>query len=242
MVYYPIHCHLIERRFDEAYLDVKNDLSGMTLREKHLEGSLPLHIAIQVGAPDDLVIAIYLAYPEAANIGGPNGKTALELASGIHRRKIREVLMGNCDTDDSQCVTDTFACNNSIENCNSFRRTQEMTTITDEKKYISIASCDSSSSSLYQHPPKVATGCTCTRTSDLSCDSCQHFSKLRFADEKMDSTTVSCDGSSAYQHPPILTNSDENHKRNNQREMAEMRAAALLAYLKSRDTGRDTER
>ena len=93
MVYYPLHCHLIERKFNEARQDVRSDFSGKMVRERHFK-NLPLHIALQVGAPQDLVIELYYAYPEAAYIKCSNGKTALELATGTLRSEVREILAG----------------------------------------------------------------------------------------------------------------------------------------------------
>lgn len=92
MVYNSLHSHLIERRFDEAKLDViKHDLNSALTKEMH-NRDLPLHMALLVDAPDELVIAIYNAYPEAANVKSHDKKTALEIAQ--EKRRLAEV----CDT------------------------------------------------------------------------------------------------------------------------------------------------
>merc|ERR1719223_1978605 len=56
---------------------------------------MPLHMALLVDAPDDLVISIYKAYPEAANLMSREGKSALQLAIEKRRSdKVQRMLRG----------------------------------------------------------------------------------------------------------------------------------------------------
>lgn len=94
MVYNSLHCGLIEKRFDDALVILRSDFNGLKVKEMH-NRDLPLHMALLVGAPDKLVIAIYNAYPQAANVKSRDKKTALEIAKEKRRSiEVKDVLSG----------------------------------------------------------------------------------------------------------------------------------------------------
>eukprot|EP00816_Leptocylindrus_hargravesii_P001221 CAMPEP_0196817352 /NCGR_PEP_ID=MMETSP1362-20130617/60167_1 /TAXON_ID=163516 /ORGANISM="Leptocylindrus danicus, Strain CCMP1856" /LENGTH=138 /DNA_ID=CAMNT_0042195017 /DNA_START=130 /DNA_END=547 /DNA_ORIENTATION=+ len=95
MVYNSLHCLLIERRFDEAKIDVLNDLNKKMVKEPHINGDMPLHIALLLDAPDELVISIYNAYPQAANLNSHDGQTVMEIVKKRRRSaQVKNVLSG----------------------------------------------------------------------------------------------------------------------------------------------------
>lgn len=155
MVYYSIHCHLIERRFDEAREDIRNDYSGKMVREKHGK-NLPLHIALQVGAPYNIIFELYRAYPVAAHMKSSKGNTAIELATARCRPKARKILMSICRRG-SRRSSGTFTRTCIQRHGSSLQHTPKMTSC-HENKSVSTVSCDLSSS--YQHPSNVTTAKT----------------------------------------------------------------------------------
>lgn len=79
MVYTPLHCHLLERRYKDARDDLRSNQRDVMVRQRHSK-NLPLHLALLIGAPDELVIDLYQAFPEAARLPASTGKTAIEIA------------------------------------------------------------------------------------------------------------------------------------------------------------------
>ena len=259
MVYYPLHCHLLERSFEEARQDVRDDYSGKMVRELHFK-NLPLHIALQVGAPNELVIELYHAYPEAAHVKCVNGKTVLELATGTLRSEVREVLMGSCSPvsqissntylrasiesfDDSlrrSNVREDFSGNNCI-------RASHTSSDTCPRTFVEIHHDSLQRSELRED----LTG-NCLRNSQNSSDTSRRASTQRSCDDspwrspnvmsankRKSASTVSCDSSSSsyryQQHPPNATIAAETTK-SDKRSLAEMRALALREFLESMDT------
>jgi len=95
MTFNSLHSHLIERRFDEAKRDVADDVNNVMVKVLR-NRDMPLHMSLLVGAPDDLVISIYKAYPEAVNMKSREGKTVQELMNERNRSaKVKNVIGGN---------------------------------------------------------------------------------------------------------------------------------------------------
>mmetsp|Transcript_25591 Transcript_25591/g.38221 ORF Transcript_25591/g.38221 Transcript_25591/m.38221 type:complete len:135 (-) Transcript_25591:344-748(-) len=87
MVYNPLHRFLLEQRFDKAMCVLRNNSDREELAKIKVDGDLPLHTALRVEAPDDMVIALLECYPEAANIPGRDNLTAKWLAEEKKRSK-----------------------------------------------------------------------------------------------------------------------------------------------------------
>mmetsp|Transcript_6120 Transcript_6120/g.8898 ORF Transcript_6120/g.8898 Transcript_6120/m.8898 type:complete len:202 (-) Transcript_6120:290-895(-) len=79
MVYTSLHCHILEKRYDEVRNDLLSEQINDMVRSRHNK-DLPLHLALLNGAPDQLVIDIFKAFPGAANVPSSTGKTAIEIA------------------------------------------------------------------------------------------------------------------------------------------------------------------
>ena len=85
MVYHPLYLHLSERNFEKAKLVLSNNKNSGVLVQEKIKGDHPLHTALRVDAPDELVIALYEAYPEAASSRGRDNLTAIRLAEEKRR-------------------------------------------------------------------------------------------------------------------------------------------------------------
>merc|ERR1712226_1276963 len=130
MVYNSLHCLLIERRFDEAKIDVLNDLNKKMVKEPHINGDMPLHIALLLDAPDELVISIYNAYPQAANLNSHDGQTVMEIVKKRRRSaQVKNVLSGKGVNSSRINIHDLRSSSNASER-SSVRRKSSLTKAT----------------------------------------------------------------------------------------------------------------
>lgn len=82
--YNALHSRLIERCYKDALSELTNDSKGHMAKQM-LNNDLPLHIALNINAPDDLVVALYKAYPQGAKMRASDGKTAIQIAAKMER-------------------------------------------------------------------------------------------------------------------------------------------------------------
>eukprot|EP00814_Leptocylindrus_danicus_P002523 CAMPEP_0116034102 /NCGR_PEP_ID=MMETSP0321-20121206/19399_1 /TAXON_ID=163516 /ORGANISM="Leptocylindrus danicus var. danicus, Strain B650" /LENGTH=116 /DNA_ID=CAMNT_0003510333 /DNA_START=187 /DNA_END=537 /DNA_ORIENTATION=+ len=65
------------------------------MAKEMLNNDLPLHIALFVHAPDDIIIALYQVYPDGAKIKSSKGKTAIQIAVDTKRSDVvQDILCG----------------------------------------------------------------------------------------------------------------------------------------------------
>eukprot|EP00816_Leptocylindrus_hargravesii_P004937 CAMPEP_0196806494 /NCGR_PEP_ID=MMETSP1362-20130617/6401_1 /TAXON_ID=163516 /ORGANISM="Leptocylindrus danicus, Strain CCMP1856" /LENGTH=116 /DNA_ID=CAMNT_0042179995 /DNA_START=185 /DNA_END=535 /DNA_ORIENTATION=- len=65
------------------------------MAKEMLNDDLPLHIALFVNAPDDIIIALHQAYPDGAKIKSSKGKTAIQIAVDTKRSDVvQDILCG----------------------------------------------------------------------------------------------------------------------------------------------------
>jgi len=71
---YSIHSHLMERNWVGLEHDLHRSASQAALKES-CHGGLALHIAIQLNAPDNIILDMIRIYPAAVTRKDRNGET-----------------------------------------------------------------------------------------------------------------------------------------------------------------------
>ena len=93
MVYNALHGQIIEKEWDQVRNVLMKDVTGKMVKQKTVNGDLPLHMSLKARAPTDVLMKVIKAYPVAVIIPSSDGETPLNIAERLYITKdVRDIL------------------------------------------------------------------------------------------------------------------------------------------------------